>query len=44
MKQKVLKLAARAALVTARKAGNAASYYGFYQPKEPKNLNKKNNK
>ena len=31
-----LKLAAKAAYATAKKAGNSASIYGMYQPKEPK--------
>ena len=36
----VLKLAAKAAYATAKKAGNSASIYGMYQPKEPKTLKK----
>ena len=35
-----LKLAAKAAYATAKKAGNSASIYGMYQPKEPKTLKK----
>ena len=33
MKKTVLKLAAKAAYATAKKAGNSASIYGMYQPK-----------
>ena len=40
MKTTVLKLAAKAAYATAKKAGNSASIYGLYQPKEPKTLKK----
>lgn len=40
MKKTVLKLAAKAAYATAKKAGNSASIYGMYQPKEPKTLKK----
>lgn len=40
MKKTVLKLAAKVAYATAKKAGNAASIYGMYQPKEPKMLKK----
>mgnify|MGYP001146523619 CR=1 FL=1 len=37
---KEIKLAAKAAYATAKKAGNSASIYGMYQPKEPKTLKK----
>lgn len=44
MKEKLLKAIADAALKTAKTAGHTASFFGLYQPKEPKNLNKKNDK
>lgn len=37
----VLKTVAKAAKETAKKAGNSASFFGMYQPKEPKKVNKK---
>ncbi len=40
MKKTVLKLAAKTAYATAKKAGNSASIYGMHQPKEPKMLKK----
>lgn len=44
MKEKVLKTIADVALKTAKTAGHTASFFGLYQPKEPKNLNNKNEK
>jgi len=36
MKKAILKMLADCALFTAKRAGNSASFYGLYQPKEPK--------
>lgn len=38
MEGKVLNLVARAALMTAKRAVNGASFFGMYQPKQPENL------
>jgi cyclic lactone autoinducer peptide len=38
--KKILKVVADAAMVTAKKAGKTASFFGLYQPKEPKSLKK----
>lgn len=40
MTDKLLKVIADAALKTAKAAGNSASFFGIYQPKEPENLKK----
>ena len=41
----LLEIVAKMAVTTAKKAGNAASYFGMCQPKEPKEVkNKKNTK
>lgn len=36
MSDKLMKLIAEAAIKTAKTATNSASFFGFYQPKEPK--------
>lgn len=38
MQKKVLKMIADAAKKTAQTASNSASFFGIYQPKEPKSL------
>lgn len=40
MKKEALKICAGLMLKTAKRAGNAASVYGMYQPKEPEVLRK----
>lgn len=37
MKKKILKTLAAASIYTAKAASNSASFWGMYQPKEPKN-------
>lgn len=39
MKDKILKVLAAASIYSARAASNSASFWGMYQPKEPKKLN-----
>ncbi len=41
MKKKILKTVADVAVKTAYKAGRSASWYGFYQAKEPEALKNK---
>lgn len=41
MKKKILKTVADVAVKTAYKAGRSASWYGFYQAKEPEVLRNK---
>ncbi len=41
MQKKVLKMIADAAKKTAQASSNSASFFGIYQPKEPKDLDKK---
>ena len=38
----LLEVVAKAAITIAKKAGNTSSYYGMYQPREPKELKKNN--
>ena len=41
VKRKFLNLIAKAGIKSAVKAAGAASCFGYYQPKEPGNINKK---
>lgn len=40
MKKKVLKAVANISMYTAKEASNSASFWGLYQPKEPKKVEK----
>lgn len=44
MEKKILKIIADVAKKTAMAVSNSASFFGAYQPKEPKSLAKKNQK
>ena len=43
LKKKILKTLAAASIYTAKAASNSASFWGMYQPKEPK-MDKKKDK
>lgn len=40
----MMKLVVEAALKTAKAATNSASFFGFYQPKEPKTVKKQSDR
>ncbi len=42
MTKKAMKLIVKAAMGTARKSKDSASFFGFYQPKEPVAMKKQN--